>query len=65
CLNQKFAFSFSEGKSVIVAENCDSTILSTERAGGFVGNVIGLFAAGKNASHHADFANFEIRSCKA
>ena len=65
CINQKFAFSFDKEKPVIVAENCDSTILSTERAGGFVGNVIGLFAAGKNASHHADFTNFEVRSCKA
>ena len=66
CLNQKFAFSFSSadcGQSVVVAENCDSTILSTERAGGFVGNVIGLFAAGKNATGHADFTNFEVCSC--
>ncbi len=65
CLNQKFMFSFSSAdcRQSVVAENCDSTILSTERAGGFVGNVIGLFAAGKNAAHHADFTNFEVRSC--
>jgi len=51
------------GQPVIVAENCDSTILSTERAGGFVGNVIGLFASGKDATGHADFTKFEVRSC--
>jgi len=43
---------------VVVAEGVDGSILSTERAGGFVGTVLGLFASGNGvASGHAVVAN--------
>ncbi len=40
--------SFSYGKGVNVASDVDVTNLSTNKAGGFVGTVIGLYAYGQN-----------------
>ena len=69
CINQKISFSISsycdnQKSDILIAENCDATILSTERAGGFVGNVIGIFAAGKDSSNYADFTNFVVQESK-
>ena len=73
CKNQKLSFSFSvcsqkssdESETFAqLAENCDSTILSTERAAGFVGNVLGLFVTGSNGDRYADFTNFSIQEIK-
>ena len=72
CKNQKLSFSFSAcpdkttdaTSPVVIADNCDATILSTERAGGFVGNVLGFFVTGSNDSRYADFTNFCIQEAK-
>lgn len=44
-----------------IAENVDGTVLSTDKAGGFIGTYIGLFASGNgcNSSNYADFDYFE------
>lgn len=44
-----------------IAENADGTVLSTDKAGGFIGAYIGLFASGNgwSSSNYADFDYFE------
>ena len=59
---QNLTFYFGNDKSSlhVLAENCDGSILSTEKAGGFVGTVLGMFACGKaDSKNFADFHWFE------
>lgn len=53
----------SEGKEVPLAVDVDTHEMSTEVAGGFVGNTIGVYAssAGKQSEHYADILSFVIR----
>jgi len=48
----------------LMAEGVDASILSTEKAGGFVGTVLGLYASGNGTadSGHADFDWMEYRA---
>ncbi len=59
---QNLSFYYGSGQynlSVLCA-GCDGSILSTEKAGGFVGTVLGMFASGKKESTNvADFQWFE------
>ena len=56
---QDLRFSFSyDGKSYhIVKAGVDARILSTDVAGGFVGNTMGLYCSsnGKESTNHADY----------
>ena len=59
---QSLSFYYGNDKISVslLADNCDGSILSTEKAGGFVGTVLGMFASGKAASQNfADFHWFE------
>ena len=59
---QNLSFFYGESKMSLklLSSNCDGTILSTEKAGGFVGTVIGLYASGKpQSANYADFHWFE------
>lgn len=59
---QSLSFYYGNDKTSVslLADNCDGSILSTEKAGGFVGTVLGMFASGKAASQNfADFHWFE------
>lgn len=59
---QNLSFYYGEHKQslVLLCDNCDGSILSTEKAGGFVGTVIGIFASGKaDSENYADFHWFE------
>lgn len=61
---QDFCFSFGDGEQkIVLAENVDGRILSTDVAGGFVGTTIGLYASsnGKESRNQADFDLFEYR----
>ena len=42
----------------LLLENADASMLSVEKAGGFVGTVIGMFASGEGAE--AVFRSFEM-----
>jgi xylan 1,4-beta-xylosidase len=57
----RFYYATQEEQWVALEENADGTILSTDRAGGFVGAYIGMYASsnGKPSSNHADFDWFE------
>jgi alpha-N-arabinofuranosidase len=51
----RFAYSY-DGKSYhIVKAGVDARILSTDVAGGFVGNTMGLYCTGKESGNFADF----------
>jgi alpha-N-arabinofuranosidase len=54
---------FSDGKAWTIMAACPSADLSREKAGGFTGTVIGLYATanGKESRNDADFAWFEIK----
>lgn len=60
--DQRLRFWFRDGRGhdCLVAEGVDGTLLSTERAGGFVGSLIGLFAQGRD--QWADFDWFEYQA---
>ncbi|MBN2533571.1 MAG: glycoside hydrolase family 43 protein [Spirochaetales bacterium] len=59
------SFSYSEDRKKwnILMEDVDNTYLSTKRAGGFVGVVLGMYASsqGKPGNNTADFDWFEYR----
>jgi alpha-N-arabinofuranosidase len=57
----KFEYGFTEDKMKTLASDLDASILSYEKAGGFVGSVLGMFCvAGKEMSNcHADFDWFK------
>ena len=48
------------GSLVAVAQGIDGRRLSTERAGGFVGTLAGVFATGGDPGHWAEFDWFEL-----
>ncbi|MCR4734409.1 MAG: glycoside hydrolase family 43 protein [Treponema sp.] len=48
-----------ERDMAIVAENMDASILSVEKAGGFVGTVIGMFAVSANSEKKEFYADFD------
>ncbi len=55
-----FQYGVDEKNLNVLAENQDGTILSVEKAGGFVGTIIGMFAARKNQNGPKDFyADFD------
>ena len=55
-----FQYGFDEKNLTVLADNQDGTILSVEKAGGFVGTIIGMFAARKNQKAEKDFyADFD------
>jgi xylan 1,4-beta-xylosidase len=69
-LGQELAFRFGPrpGALAVLAEGLDGRLLSTERAGGFVGTTVGMFAAagdtaeGPGPTAAADFDWFEYRA---
>ena len=56
-----FYYGFEEQERIPLALSVDATLLSTTRAGGFVGAYIGLYASsnGEASANHADFHWFE------
>ncbi len=56
-----FSYGSSEENMTVLAQKVDGRFLSTDVAGGFVGNYIGMFASsnGKASVNHADFDWFE------
>ncbi|KGA97442.1 arabinofuranosidase [Alkalihalobacillus alcalophilus ATCC 27647 = CGMCC 1.3604] len=61
-----FSFRGSEAGWKLLAENQDGRLLSTDRAGGFVGTYIGMFATsnGQESQNAADFDWFEYKEEK-
>lgn len=62
--NAVYTVSYStDGKAWKKLQDVDGTVLSTEKAGGFVGSVFGLYATslGKPSSSKAYFDWFEYR----
>jgi len=59
--NLAFAFGPSPDSIETLAEGVDAFILSTEKAGGFIGTVLGAYASGNGraSKNHADVAWFE------
>jgi alpha-N-arabinofuranosidase len=59
--NLEFAFGSSPDSPETLAKDVDAFILSTEKAGGFIGTVLGVHASGngKNTGNHADIEWFE------
>ncbi len=57
----RFAYGFREGEQIPLLENADASLLSTTRAGGFVGVYVGLYASsnGAESTNAADFDWFE------
>ncbi len=57
----RFAYGFREGEQRSLLDNVDASLLSTTRAGGFVGVYIGLYASsnGAESTNVADFDWFE------
>ncbi len=57
----RFSFGATPRATTVLADGVDGRVLSTERAGGFVGTVIGVFASGggRASDNHADFDWFE------
>lgn len=64
--NLSFSFSTDGGKLNLLAENVDGSILSVEKAGGFVGTVLGMFAESPDGNPErqmfADFDSFAYYS---
>ena len=64
--NLSFFFSTDGGKMNLLAENVDGSILSVEKAGGFVGTVLGMFAESPDGNPgrqmFADFDGFAYYS---
>lgn len=62
--NQNLTFSWgkTEENLEVIADGLDGRVLSTDRAGGFVGTVIGMFASSPlDGAKHADFRWFEYK----
>ena len=62
---QKLQFVFGADKSnlQVLASDIDATILSVEKAGGFVGTIIGMYAQSENGNEsYADFDWFEYKN---
>jgi len=59
----QFSFGPSQYQLTELASGLDGTILSTERAGGFVGNVLGVYGSdnGSKSGGHADFLWFQYQ----
>ena len=56
----RFSWGPTPASLQVLADGMDARVLSTERAGGFVGTVAGLFASGvRSAEGYADFDWFE------
>ncbi|QYR19306.1 glycoside hydrolase family 43 protein [Paenibacillus sp. sptzw28] len=57
----RFDFATESGRWETIVENADGTVLSSDKAGGFVGTYIGIFASGNGSasSNYADFDYFE------
>lgn len=56
-----FEFGYDERNLKVIAEKVDGTILSVEKAGGFVGTVIGMFAiCGSKDSKEKFYADFDF-----
>lgn len=56
-----FEFGYDERNLKVIAEKVDGTILSVEKAGGFVGTVIGMFAiCGSEDSKEKFYADFDF-----
>ena len=62
-VGQDYSFHMSvDGESWLpIARNLDGRLLSTQRAGGFVGAYVGMYASsqGHPSANHADFDWFE------
>ncbi|MDO4274547.1 MAG: glycoside hydrolase family 43 protein [Eubacteriales bacterium] len=56
-----FYYGFTEGEYILFAKDVDGTLLSTTRAGGFVGTFVGVYASanGEVSENHADYHWFE------
>lgn len=58
-----FWYGFGEGERTLLAGGVDATLLSTTRAGGFVGVYVGLYASANGAAsnNHADYRWFDYQ----
>ncbi len=56
-----FYYGFCEGEKILLEDKVDASLLSTTRAGGFVGVFLGLYATsnGRLSENSADFHWFE------
>lgn len=65
---QDYSFYYGKSQSTLrpIMENCDGRMLSTDVAGGFVGNYVGLYASsnGIDSDNYADFDWFEYVGLK-
>jgi len=58
--NLKFEYGYDERNMNVLADKVDGSILSVEKAGGFVGTIIGMFAeAGADNSNKEFYADFD------
>ena len=58
--NLRFEYGLDERNMNVICENVDGSILSTEKAGGFVGSLVGMFAtSGGNQEDDKFFADFD------
>ena len=58
--NLRFEYGLDERNLNVICENVDGSILSTEKAGGFVGSLVGMFAtSGGNPEDKKFFADFD------
>lgn len=58
-LNLSFSYSFDGTEYETVADSIDASILSTERAAGFVGTCLGLYTYTPSKEFGEDFADFD------
>lgn len=62
----RFEYGWDERNMSVIAENVDGTILSVEKAGGFVGTLVGMFAESvdypSDKSFYADFDWFKYEN---
>jgi len=63
--NLRFLCGLDEAALLVLIEDVDARMLSTDRAGGFVGTYVGLFASGENPDGQAvaDFDSFTYEGC--
>lgn len=58
--NLRFEYGLDERNMNVIFENADASILSTEKAGGFVGTLVGMFAvSGANPESKQFYADFD------
>jgi len=57
--SERYAFAYSDGKTVRECDSIDTALLSTEVVGGFTGVTLGMYATGSGT---ADFSNFRLQN---